>query len=315
MRPITLILLLLLSTNLYAQSVPTGEKSGELNTADIIASVLNCPDCLHWELLGICFWLKCTLFSCDIEESVRVGHYIPEFVVSSYTFQSEWDETTDWNNNPSGAIARSEDMNEQDTNLDFKSVDIITHPATPIFNALGSSEYFCESANDLPMLPHFLSSFDPNWNDPGIERFFPQAILGTPKITTGVLAPIVGDGYWAPLYPRCGWGAHPYDPINAAVAAHRAAEIVTRNAQPHIYLPATGNCENRCWRPDPVSIDGNDNRFQMIAPEIEYSHRTFGGPASWANGKHEPRESYLWNLWRYYACCEAKGAYITKIDF
>ncbi|HEX7763800.1 MAG TPA: TraU family protein [Cellvibrio sp.] len=312
---VVFLYLSIVSSATHAQSVPTGEKEGNLSTLDIIESAISCVDCLEWELLGICFWLRCSLFSCDIETSWRVGHYIPELVIASYTFQSEWDATTDWNNNPSGAITRSESSKDQDTNLDFKSVDVISHPATWIFDALGSSEFFCESANDIPMLPHFLSSFDPNWNDPGIEQIFPQSIFGTPKITTGNWLPILGDGYWAPLYPRCGWGAHPYDAINAAVAAHRAAEIVTRDLQPHVYLPANGSCENRCWRPDPVSIGGNDNRFQQVAPWVENSHMTFGGPASWANGRRKNRESYMWNLWRYYACCEREGAYITRIDF
>lgn len=314
MRSFIATALMFLSLQSAALTVETGEKEGKLDTEDIINSAVECEDCLEWELLGICFWLKCSLFSCDIETSVRVGHYIPDFVVSAYTFQSEWDETSEWNDSPSGAIAKTEDTAEQDTSLDFKSVDIIVHPAILIFNTIGSSEYFCESGNSVPMLPHFLSAEDPNWNDPGIEQLFPQSISGLPKFKTGVWAPVVGDGYWAPLYPRCGWGAHPYDPINAAVAAHRAAEIVTRNAQPHIYLPATGSCENKCWKPGPVSLDDNDNRFQLVAPDVEKSHRKFGGSATWANGKHNTRESYLWNLWRYYSCCEAKGAYITHVD-
>lgn len=315
MRTFLIVLLLVFSVSANALSVPTGKKNGKLQTIDIIDSVMKCEDCMDWKLLGMCFWLRCSIYECEVEESWRVGHYIPDFVVSSYTFQSEWEDTKDWNNNPSGAIARTEDDSEQDTNLDFKSVDIISHPATLIFDSLGSNEYFCESANDIPMLPHFLSSFDPNWNDPTIEQIFPQSILGLPKFKTGKWLPGVGDGYWAPLYPRCGWGAHPYDPINAAVAAHRAAEIVTRNAQPHVYWPVTGSCENKCWKPSAVSIGGDDNRFQQVVPWVEYSHRTFGGSSTWANGRNQNRQSYLWNLWRYYACCEAKGAFIGKIDF
>lgn len=314
-RAFAFTLMFALAASANAQSVKTGKKDGKLQTDKIIESVVNCVDCLDWKLLGMCFWLRCSLTGCDVENSWRVGHYIPEFVVSSYTFQSDWEDTKDWNDNPSGAIAKTEDDAEQDTSLDFKSVDIISHPATWIFDTLGSSEYFCESANDIPMLPHFLSSYDPNWNDPTIEQLYPESIKGDPKFKTGNWLPIIGDGYWAPLYPRCGWGAHPYDPINAAVAAHRAAEIVTRSVQPHVYWPAQGSCENKCWNPGPVSIGGNDNRFQMIKPDLTYSHSTFGGSAAWANGKNISRESYTWNLWRYYACCEAKGAYIGKIDF
>lgn len=311
-----LLLLLTCSASAVSQSVPTGPKHGSIETEDIIKAAIDCIDCFDWEVLGICFWLKCTLFSCDIEESVRVGHYIPDLVVASYTYQTEWDETKDWNDTPSGAISQTEDAGNQETPLDFKHVEIISHPALPFYNALGDEEYFCQSMLSIPMFPHFESSLDPSWNDPGIEQIFPQSILGIPKIETSAWLPGIGQGYWAPLYPRCGWGAHPYDPINAAVAAHRASEIVTRNAQPHIYLPATGSCENRCWPPDPVTVnESHDNRFQMLAPSLENSTRIFGGSATWANGKNKTRESYLWTLWRYYACCEAKGAFIGKIDF
>lgn len=312
---ILLVLLLACSTGVAAQHVPTGPKEGSLETEDIIQAAIDCIDCFDWEVLGICFWLRCSLFSCEINESIRVGHYIPDLVVASYTYQTEWDDTKDWNDTPSGAISQTEDT-DQETPLDFKSVEIISHPALPFYNALGGEEFFCESMLDIPMFPYFESSLDPSWSDPGLEQLFPQSILGIPKIETDVWLPIVGQGYWAPLYPRCGWGAHPYDPINAAVAAHRASEIVTRSGQPHIYLPVTGSCENRCWPPDPVTVnESHDNRFQMLAPTLTYSTRIFGGSATWANRKNKTRESYLWALWRYYACCEAEGAYIGKIDF
>ena len=317
MKKIVLLLLLLAcSASVIAQQVPTVPKREPLDKGDIIQAAIDCVDCFEWEALGICFWLKCSLLGCDIESSIRVGHYIPDLVVASYTYKSDWDQTSGWNDTASGAISQTEDADNQETPLDFKHVDIISHPALPIYNALGRSDYFCESMLDIPMFPHFLSGFDPSWNDPGIERIFPQSILGSPKIETSAWLPGIGQGYWAPLYPRCGWGAHPYDPINAAVAAHRASEIVTRNAQPHIYFPATGSCENRCWPPGPVTVnEGHHNRFQMLAPSLEKSTRIFGGSATWANGKHKTRESYLWALWRYYACCQAKGAYIGRIDF
>ena len=313
--PIAMIIAAFLAVSVNAQTDMPKTRGGSLSTSNIINSAVTCIDCLDWKILGICYWLNCNITGCSVKTSLRVGHYIPEFVVSSYTSQSEWDETRSWNDNPNAAVAAaSREMNEDEA-LDFKSVDVISHPATLIFDALGRSDLFCESANDVPMLPHFLSSIDPNWHDPTIEQLYPASVAGTPKITTGNWLPILGDGYWAPLFPRCGWGAHPYDPINAAVAAHRAAEIVTRAGQPHVYLPASGSCGNRCWRPGPVSIGGNDNRFQMIAPVSSNSHSTFGGSATWANGKQNINESYAWNLWRYYACCKPKGLFIDKTDF
>lgn len=318
-RWITSMVIAVLSLSAAAQTVKTGKKNGKFGTMDIVESAVECTDCFDWELIGMCFWLKCKLFSCSVETSMRVRHYIPDLVVSSYTYQSEWEDTKDWNHNPSGAIGQSESIQDQATALDFKSVDVISHPALPIYNSLGGEEYFCESMLDIPMMPYFLSSHDPSWNEPGIEQLYPQSILGLPRFKTGTGSWLSGllEGSWAPLYPRCGWGAHPYDPINAAVAAHRATEIVTRNAQPHIYLPLTGDCDNRCWKPGPVNVnEGGDNRFQMLVPWVEDSTRILNGPATWANGKNITRESYMWTLWRRYSCCEKKGqAFLFKIDF
>ena len=308
--------LMIASVDANALEVKTGPKDGKFETTDIIEAAIDCIDCFDWKVLGICFWLRCTLWSCDIEESIRYGHYIPDLVVASYTYQSEWEDTRDWNDTASGAITQTEDSDNQETPLDFKHVDVISHPALPLYNAMGDEEYFCQSMLDIPMFPHFLSSLDPFWNDPSIEQIFPQSFFGLPKIETGNWLPVIGPGYWAPVYPRCGWGAHPYDPINAAVAAHRASEIVTRSGEPHVYFPVSGSCENRCWEPGPVTAnESHDNRFQMLVPSLTHSTRAFGGSATWANGKNKTRESYLWAMWRYYACCDAKGAYIGKIDF
>jgi integrating conjugative element protein (TIGR03756 family) len=299
-----------------ALTVKTGNKHGKVSTGDIIDSAIECTDCLDYELIGICFWLKCSLFSCSVKESLRVRHFLPDVVISSYTYQSEWDETQNLNHNPSGALAQTESMADQGTSLDFKSVDVITHPALLLFNSL-PSDYFCQSMLKTPMIPHFLSSHDAAWREPGIEQLLPQSVLGVPRFQTGTGSWMgLLEGSWAPLYPRCGWGAHPLDPVNAAVAAHRAAEIVTRTVQPHTYVPLSGRCDNRCWKPGPVNVnDGTENRFQMIAPWVEHSTRVLNGPADWANGKHRIRESYLWTLWRRYSCCEKKGqVFLFKID-
>ncbi len=34
--------------------------------------------------MGVCFWLHCTWTGCSVRTSIKVGHYIPDLVVSSY---------------------------------------------------------------------------------------------------------------------------------------------------------------------------------------------------------------------------------------
>src|SRR5690606_30706272 len=64
-----------------------------LNTAGIVAAALS-PDCLAYRISGICYWLYCTPFGCSVRTSVRVSHYVPDAVVSSYsdTGENPWAE-------------------------------------------------------------------------------------------------------------------------------------------------------------------------------------------------------------------------------
>lgn len=55
-----------------------------INTAGIIASAIT-QDCISWRVSGICYWLMCTPFGCSVKTSVKVTHFIPEVVVSTYT--------------------------------------------------------------------------------------------------------------------------------------------------------------------------------------------------------------------------------------
>src|SRR5690606_31277863 len=150
-------------------------------------------------------------------------------------------------------------------------------------------------------MPLFLSSVDPYWNETWLERYLQILGLETDIIKAGGSSGFSGFDfflapYWASVYPRCGWGAHPYDPINAAVAAHRASEITTRDDEPHMYISAEGDCDSseRCWKPGGVSANNSTNKFQMMHPEIEDDAKAFGGSATYANGKHEPHEAYTW---------------------
>jgi len=59
-----------------------------LNTAAIVSSVAS-PDCLEYRVVGICYWLYCTWTGCTVRTSVKVRHYVPDAVVSSYSNTGE----------------------------------------------------------------------------------------------------------------------------------------------------------------------------------------------------------------------------------
>ncbi|WP_404299111.1 TraU family protein [Alicycliphilus denitrificans] len=42
------------------------------------------PSCLAYRVEGICFFLRCKLLVCWIETSIKISHYVPDVVVSTY---------------------------------------------------------------------------------------------------------------------------------------------------------------------------------------------------------------------------------------
>lgn len=69
-------------------TLPSGPAMAQLsntNTAAIMgATVSAIPSCLAYRVTGVCFWLKCTIFGCSVKTSIKVSHYIPDLVVSTY---------------------------------------------------------------------------------------------------------------------------------------------------------------------------------------------------------------------------------------
>lgn len=54
-------------------------------TPQILTSTLQAfPSCVQWRLTGVCFFLHCTPFGCSIRTSIKVSHYVPDAIVSSY---------------------------------------------------------------------------------------------------------------------------------------------------------------------------------------------------------------------------------------
>lgn len=318
-------------TVVLAQSTSTEDKETEaakpkLGTDTIVQETITCLDCFDYEIVGICFWLTCTIWDCEVDTSIKVKHYIPDLVVSAYTSDSPWEDTREWNDEEQGGIARTESPRDMDSPLDFKSVDIIAHPTVVIYNELGDEELFCKSQQETPMVPIYISSWDTFWNHTWLERGLQIWNMETDMIEatssdgggSGVFGFAIAP-YWAPVYPRCGFGANPVDPLNGAVSAHRAADIATREDEPHVYNEIDGDCDeedHKCWNPDPVEANNPNNKFQMIYPDVETTAEPFGGKATWADGKHISHEAYTWSLWRKYKCCERNGmVFLFDIDW
>ena len=84
--------------------------------------------------------------------SVKVRHYIPDAVVSSYsnTGENPWVEVRAMSApNPSAQAGGDGTTNEDHENnlAKFKNADVIGHPGVEVFNQfVSSSGYFCEGA-------------------------------------------------------------------------------------------------------------------------------------------------------------------------
>src|SRR5687768_17415844 len=109
-----------------------------VDTSSIMSSTLS-PDCLDYRVVGICSWLQCTPFGCDVRTSVKVRHFVPDAVVSSYasTGENPWAEIAFLSPANASAVSGGDGTtgNPHENNLaKFKNADVIGHPAALVFN-------------------------------------------------------------------------------------------------------------------------------------------------------------------------------------
>ena len=57
---------------------------GTATPAILATTVAGFPSCIAWRPTGVCFFLHCTIFGCSIRTSIKVSHYVPDAIVSTY---------------------------------------------------------------------------------------------------------------------------------------------------------------------------------------------------------------------------------------
>lgn len=66
-----------------------GQASAQTTTLGVVtATVAAAPSCLSYQIKGVCFFLRCRVTGCSIQTSIRVSHYMPDVVISTYNDQS-----------------------------------------------------------------------------------------------------------------------------------------------------------------------------------------------------------------------------------
>lgn len=289
-----------------------------IDTATITTSALS-PDCLAYRVLGVCFWLQCTVFSCDIRTSVKVGHYIPDAVVSSYsnTGANPWSEVASMSPPNSTAEAGGDGTtNEKHENnlAKFKNSDVIGHPASLIFDSFAQSfGYTCEGAGTA-FVPYLLSTFDTlAWRYNLPEMFYPESLVpGRREIGARTTLNL-----WGNVYPRGGFLHHVDDYKAAAVVAQRAGDIVTRRGQVHVYnplLPLVPINTGGYWPAgELVESDDSTGKWQELVPRLSSTCAVFPNSDTHTQAVDG---AYTWALWRPYRCCKREGQlFLFSIDF
>ena len=283
----------------------TGNASA-IDSATLVRSSLS-PACLAYRVIGICYWLRCTPYGCKVKTSVKVRHYVPDAVVSSYanTGANPWREVALMSpTNPTAQGGGDSTTNQAHENalLSFKSADVIGHPAALIFNRFASPfGYSCAGAG-TPFMPYLLSTLDTlAWRQNLPEMLYPEALIPGRR-EVGSMAS--GD-LWGALYPRGGFVQQPDDYKTAAVIAQRAGDVVTRRGQPHLYQTLLAKAKPGYWPAKELREgDARSGQWQRLQPELSMNCAVFphAGPLPQAEDG-----SYAWALWRPYSCCKRQG--------
>lgn len=191
----------------------------------------------------------------------------------------------------------------------FKNVDGIGHPGGWIATQLASQSGYACASGATAFIPYYLSTLDSlAWRHGIPENFYPESLVpGVREVGSQVLG-----NMWGNVYPRQGFLVQPDDFKAAAVMAQRAGDVVTRNWQPHVYVPLTPARHDGYWPPGPiVENDASTHKWQLLSPQIQPTCAIFpSNPVQSADG------GYAWSLWRPYSCCKREGqTFLFSIDF
>lgn len=287
-----------------------------ITTPEIAASALS-PTCVKYQVVGVCYWLFCSPFGCSVRTSVKVRHFRPDLVVSAYsvTGQNPWAEMSPLSPPLPGIAEAGGDTNPravgQHSKIRFKNADAIGFPAgDALANFFAQFGYVCAPSSQ-PFLPYFLSTLDAlAWRSGVPEMFYPEAL-------TPGLREVSKDGdMWGNVYPRAGALSQTHDYKAGAVIAQRAADLVTRSGQPHVYIPLTASSHDGYWPPDPVTEgDSNNHQRQMLVPKKSASCAIFPDGSSTNSYADKLAEdgAYVWTLWRPYKCCPRRGQTFSAV--
>lgn len=327
---------LLLAASLVSMAA-TPVQAETINTAQVIsrttAAFFSCAD---YEIVGVCFWLKCGWSGCKIRTSPLVEHYSPDLTVQTYRDAEDppWTETktimsamqADHDGSLISIILNtlgsglgklgggggSENKAASHSNMTFTLTDSFGNPLMYASKVIGAFGFTC-TPRLTPMYPYYISNLDTvAWRFGIPEMIYPQS-LSPVGWELGSLS-----YNWGPYYPRIGHVTNHDLLKESGLIAFRSVHFISRTGQPHVYTTINQNGGSGFWPPGP--LEENSGLWQQISPVAETSCHYL--PMSMnllpADGKSAYRSddgNHVWNFWRRYKCCQKRGSFITKIEW
>ncbi len=325
LKRICLVVLLVLSF---------GQAHGKFSLSEVAEGSFS-PDCLDYEVIGICLKLVCTPVGCTINTVPWIEHRLPDVVVSAYNNPGDiaWEEAAGLYGDMLEGIVSAlmseytgfdlfsggfsaldakagvdSDRPPQTNNLKYKEISVIGNPViSEVFGYMEESGMYVCGTEVSGMTPYFQSEADGiAWRTGLTEQLYVET--WAPFMRPVGLFPF---GMWGGVYPRQGFLHQHYDSIAAAVMAQRAIDIATRSAQPHIYTQIPDIAES--WE--------RSDAWSMIHPVVNNECISFGDPdeSDYFEGREnngqdlEDEGNYGWLYWAKHDCCPGAGVTIAKI--
>lgn len=316
---ILLFICMAITNSAFASSSVNSIDSFQI-TADTLQAL---PSCLHYRVVGVCFWLDCGVTGCSVVTTPKVQHYLPDLVVSVYprygkdpwwlvnqsldkvdhvAGQALFDKTDGFKLG-SGNISTT---NNHDGDLAFREVDVIGNPALaaihlPVLLLTGQAQ---------PMLPYYQSQLDAYfWRSGFLGLLNPYAWIPGYKVVGTFL---VND--WGDTYPRSGFVLQDNPMKAAAVIAVRAANIATtENLHLHQNLNSTPCPEKACTTAGPIFSKTKKVEWQRLMPNKQtvcQANLVSGESPAWTQNK-KTNQNAMWVVWREYrGCINGPGTFI-----
>ena len=270
-------------------------------------SLLGAPatadECTQFRVVGVCIWIVCTTFGCDIDVTIKYGHFNPDVMVS-ITNEQGVDRVED--------SVRKDTHNRNHNNLIYQDAKAYGHPLT--------GQIYCPS-NTSAGGQYFSSKIDiPVWRYGGLDTLTTAALIpGQREIGAWPI------NTWGALYPRTGWTTQHSEAKAAAVVAQRVGDIITRSGEPHVYRSILGSPifiadQKLTWSPSHLEENSNEEGWwQPTTPKLEQC-TLFGindttDKTGWGGGRMAKNGEYRHALWRPYSCCEIDDGALIVIDF